>query len=77
MTYADPPPSAQISTLLSSFRKKDFVSDVRYLSGEDQSNAISDEERWTSRHSMSEGGVKASNWLMRECRASTNAERRR
>lgn len=61
-----PSPPLQISTLLSTFGKKDFVPDVRYLSGEDQSAAVSDDERWVSRHSMSEGAIKASNWLLRE-----------
>lgn len=36
--------------------------DVQVLSGEDQSS-LSRQEKWVSRHSMSEGGFRASNWL--------------
>ena len=59
--------SPLISTLLGTFnRHQEITKDVRYLSNEDQSSATSDEERWVSRHSMSEGSVKASAWLLRE-----------
>ncbi|GAA5927185.1 hypothetical protein JCM3775_002471 [Rhodotorula graminis] len=37
-------------------------SDVRTLSGEDQSQ-LDEDERWVSRHSMSEGAYKAANWV--------------
>lgn len=58
--------SPLLSTLLESFPKANITQDVRYLSGEDQSLAADDTERWHTRHSMSEGGAKASAWLLRE-----------
>ncbi|GAA5984483.1 hypothetical protein JCM10908_003369 [Rhodotorula pacifica] len=36
--------------------------DVQVLSGEDQ-GALKEEEKWVSRHSMSQGGHRASNWV--------------
>lgn len=53
-----------ISILLESLDKAKFTSDVRYLTGENQTTAASEDEEWVSRHSMSEGGYKASNWLL-------------
>ncbi|KAK4048093.1 hypothetical protein OIV83_004963 [Microbotryomycetes sp. JL201] len=56
----------RLSTVLSKFPGKQLVSDLRYLSGEEQSTATTDDERWQSRHSMSRGGAKASAWLLRK-----------
>lgn len=68
--------AVQISTLLGTFRQKQLIADVRYLSNEDQSLAQSDDERWVSRHSMSEGSVKASAWLLRESARLRRSSRR-
>ena len=51
-----------ISALIETFPRKAFVRDVKWLSGEDQ--RMQDGEGWVSRHSMSEGGRRASDWIV-------------
>ncbi|KAK4698686.1 hypothetical protein P7C70_g7586, partial [Phenoliferia sp. Uapishka_3] len=55
-----------ISILVSTFPRDGFIKDVKYLSGEDQKAKAG--EGWVSRHSMSEGGRRASNWIVGEFR---------
>ncbi|GAA5914809.1 hypothetical protein JCM6882_007279 [Rhodosporidiobolus microsporus] len=43
--------------------KQRMADDVKVLSGEDQ-RVLKEEERWVSRHSMSEGAPKAARWLI-------------
>lgn len=54
--------SPLISTLLATFPRKQFKKDVQWLSGEQQGGE--EREKWVSRHSMSEGGAKASDWIL-------------
>ncbi|BGP42999.1 hypothetical protein JCM10449v2_007014 [Rhodotorula kratochvilovae] len=58
----DPLLSSLVASLGSEKSVERMKKDVRTLSGEDQSRVVED-ERWVSRHSMSEGGFKASNWV--------------
>lgn len=60
--------SPLVSLLLSKLPVEDIVADVLYLSGEEQVGAT-DKTSWVSRHSMSEGGHKASDWLLGRFRA--------
>lgn len=54
-----------ITTILASLPREQLVKDVEYLTGENQPGATS-EDSWHSRHSMSSGGFKASNWMLKE-----------
>ncbi|GAA5995318.1 uncharacterized protein JCM10292_005098 [Rhodotorula paludigena] len=55
-----------LSTLLAEMDRgkalKKLRRDVRTLSGEDQ-HGVEEDKRWKSRHSMSEGGYRASDWV--------------
>lgn len=51
-----------ISTLISTFPRKPFISDVKYLSGEQQKAKTG--RGWVSRHSMSKGGHRACDWIV-------------
>lgn len=53
-----------ISTLVSTLPRKTFERDVKYLSGEVQ--PAKEGQGWESRHSLSEGGRRASNWIIGE-----------
>jgi hypothetical protein len=55
--------SPLISKMLTWLPREQFKKDVRYLSGEDQRGANASQS-WHSRHSMSEGGTRASFWLL-------------
>ncbi|KDE08099.1 hypothetical protein MVLG_01581 [Microbotryum lychnidis-dioicae p1A1 Lamole] len=57
-----------LSKLVKTLSKKAIIADVRYLSAEDQSSAKTSSERWISRHSMSEGAERASDWLLQRFR---------
>ncbi|SCZ96720.1 BZ3500_MvSof-1268-A1-R1_Chr4-1g06653 [Microbotryum saponariae] len=57
-----------LSKLVKTLSKKAIIADVRYLSAEDQSSATTSSERWISRHSMSEGAERASDWLLQRFR---------
>ncbi|KAM0755208.1 Zn-dependent exopeptidase [Meredithblackwellia eburnea MCA 4105] len=59
--------NSNISSLLASFPRAPFKTDVEYLTGENQ--VAPEGEGWKSRHSMSEGGRKASNWLFGQLKA--------
>ncbi|BGP57866.1 hypothetical protein JCM8202_001780 [Rhodotorula sphaerocarpa] len=54
--------SAILRSLHGTRAQERIRTDVRILSGEDQ-RSLRKLERWTSRHSMSEGGHRASNWV--------------
>ncbi|GAA5839766.1 hypothetical protein JCM9279_005162 [Rhodotorula babjevae] len=58
----DPLLSSLVAKLGSDKSVERIKGDVRMLSGEDQSR-IKEDERWVSRHSMSEGGYRAANWV--------------
>jgi hypothetical protein len=51
-----------VSTLLNALPRTQFKTDVMMLSGEDQ-QGLSEDKGWKSRHSMSEGGHRASDWM--------------
>lgn len=55
--------SPLVSELLATLPRDGFKKDVKYLTGEDQGDVKSD-KGWTGRHSMSEGGRKASDWIL-------------
>lgn len=55
----------RIDQILKALPRGYFGKVVRTLSGEDQVG-IKEEDRWTSRNSMSEGGTKAAAWLLGE-----------
>lgn len=55
--------SPSISNVLAKLPIEQLKSDVRFLSGEDQSASNAS---WNTRHSMSTGGMKASHWLLEQ-----------
>ena len=55
--------SPSISNLLAKLPLEQLYSDIRFLSGEDQSTANTS---WNTRHSMSRGGMRASSWLLEQ-----------
>lgn len=55
--------SPAITTMLSKIELAAIRADVEYLTGENQLNAKSD-QKWKTRHSMTEGAIKASHWLL-------------
>ncbi|GAA5825118.1 hypothetical protein JCM5353_006514 [Sporobolomyces roseus] len=57
-----------LSELMRGIKTKEIEKDVRTLSGEDQ-EALKEDKRWVSRHSMSTGAMKASSWLLSQMRS--------
>lgn len=56
--------SSLIATIINSLPSDQFVKDVERLTGENPGTLES--ENWISRHSMSSGGVLASNWVLKQ-----------
>lgn len=56
--------SPSISKMIAKIGLEDIKADVRYLTGENQDSASSANETFHSRHSMNEGALKASTWLL-------------
>ena len=54
--------SPSISNILAKLPVEQLKSDIRQLSGEDQSSNAT----WNTRHSMSRGGMQASQWLLEQ-----------
>lgn len=55
--------SPSISNILAKLPIEQLYSDIRFLSGENQSQSSSS---WNTRHSMSKGGMQASRWLLEQ-----------